>query len=193
MAKFAGFTVAFTLLILFFVGSAASGKDAEDESECDLSNVVKMHYCDDDEIIYEKKQLVSDKKYYYCEDCEEVVEKAGKCPHCEGKVVEKVSGKDVCPVCYGAVVDVEVCVKDYYECPECEATSTKPGKCAECEKDLVKKTSKALVDYVCEECGHTSHKPGTCPDKDCEAKGKKLTRTCEKSGEFPHVAGPKKK
>ena len=191
MGKFAWFGVASALVVLLFVGTAAGGKD-EDEPECDLAKVVKMHYCEADEIIYEKKQLVSGKKYHYCEECEEVAEKAGECPHCEGKLVEKVSGKDACPVCYGEVVEAEVCVKEYYECPDCEETAAKAGKCAECEKDLVKKTSKAVVEYWCEECAHSQRKAGTCPKKDCKAKGKKLARSCEMSGEFPHVASPKK-
>lgn len=191
MGKFAGFATAFTVVVLLFVGTAAGGKD-EDESECDLSKVVKMHYCELDEIIYEKKQLVSEKKYWYCEDCKEVAEKKGACPHCEGEVAEKVSGKDACPVCFGGTIEAEICVKEYYECPECEETSAKAGKCAECEKDLVKKTSKAVVEYWCEECAHSSRKPGVCPGADCKAKGKKLSRGCELSGEFPHVAAPKK-
>jgi hypothetical protein len=193
MGKFAWFGMAFSLVILLFVGSAAGGKDEdENESECDLAKVVKMHYCELDEIILEKKQLVSDKKYYVCEDCKEVGEKKGECVHCEGKVVEKVSGKNVCPTCYGEVIEAEVCIKEYWECPDCEEGFAKAGKCAECEKDLVKKTSRAVVEYWCEECAHSARKPGTCPNKECKAKGKKLTRSCEMSGEFPHVAAPKK-
>jgi hypothetical protein len=191
MLKTAVIAVVLALGVGFAVGVTASEKDS-DSSECDLSNVVKMHYCETDEVALEKKQLVSDKKYFICEECLATADKKGECVHCEGAVVEKVSGKNVCPSCYGAVVEAEVCVKEYYECPECEERAGKAGECAECEKKLVKKTSRSVIEYWCEDCGYTSRKAGNCPEKDCKKKGSKLTRTCEESGEFPHVGAKKK-
>jgi hypothetical protein len=183
-------TAAFAVVIALGVGFAvtvAAGEKEEDETECDLANVVKMHYCETDEVALKKDQLVSDKKYLICEDCAVTAEKKGDCPHCEGKVVEKVSGKNVCPICYGKVGMAEICVKEYYECPGCDARSAKAGKCKECKKDLVKKTSHAAIEYWCGDCGFSSRKPGNCPEKTCKAEDRKLIRSCEESGDFPHV------
>jgi hypothetical protein len=172
--------------VVFVVGVTAGEKD-EDESDCDLAKVVKMHHCDLDEVVLEKDQLVSDEKYLVCEECSAIAGKKGECAECEGKVVEKVSGKDACPLCFGKVELIDVCVKVYYECPGCDAQATKAGQCAPCKKDLVKKTHRSPIEYWCEECGMSARKPGKCTEKTCKAKGTALTRTCEDSGDFPHV------
>jgi hypothetical protein len=190
MWKAAGITIVTALGVFFAVGVTAGEKE-EEAADCDLAKVVKMHYCEVDEVALEKKQLVSEHKYLTCEECDAKAEKKGECVHCEGKVVEKVSGKDACPICYGEVGEAEVCVKEYYECPGCDARAAKAGKCAPCKKDLAKKTSRAVIEYWCEDCGFSSRKPGKCTEKECKAKGTKLTRTCEESGEFPHVGSSK--
>ena len=64
----------------------------------------------------------------------------------------------------------------------------KAGKCADCEVQLKEVRSLALVTYRCPECGATQYKAGNCTDKECEHTGKPLVKSCELSGEPPHVA-----
>ena len=53
MWKAAVSAVVFVLGVVFVVGVTAGEKD-EDESDCDLAKVVKMHHCDLDEVVLEQ-------------------------------------------------------------------------------------------------------------------------------------------
>jgi hypothetical protein len=160
---------------------------AADEEACKMPTAVKGLYCEYDSKVLEKKDLASEKKYFECGDCEELAASEGECEHCDGKVVAKVSGKEVCKDCYRKPVEAEICTRDYYECPDCMDESQTARKCPDCEVDFVKKTSRAVVEYCCDECGELSFRAGKCPDEECELFGKPLRRTCSRSGAFPHV------
>jgi hypothetical protein len=159
---------------------------ASDDDACDMKTVQKMRYCEDEDRILEKDEVVSNQKHWVCESCGIRRAEPGACPDCEEALVEKVSGKDVCKHCYGPTVEVEVCVKKCWRCAECETFHEKRGKCPECEKELVEHTSHSLIVYECPECSMWSYKPGKCTTGDCDAKGKALVRRCTLSGEFPH-------
>jgi len=159
---------------------------ASDDDACDMKNVQKMRYCEEEERILEKTDVVSDQKYYVCESCGVTHAAPGECPDCEKALVEKVSGKNACKHCFSPTVEVEACVKKCWKCAECEALHAKGGKCPECEKALVESVSYSLIVYECPECEMWSHKPGKCTTEECEAEGKALVRRCSLSGEFPH-------
>jgi hypothetical protein len=155
---------------------------------CDLKNVIEAHYCEACDAVLEKKDLVSAKTYYVCEDCEESYDEAGACPYCEQPLKKKTSGKDVCPECYAKPEKVEACRKVYYTCKDCDTESLKPGKCPDCEASLAERVSVALVEYICPECGDARYKAGKCSDKECPHFDKPLTRRCTESGNFPHTS-----
>jgi hypothetical protein len=155
--------------------------------ECDLATVVKGFYCETDYQILEEKDLVSDKTYYVCPDCEAIETSPGTCSFCEVELVKRQSGKHVCPQCFQKPTAVEICVKKYHACPSCDAPGEAGGTCPDCEEPYEQMVSRALVQYECDSCGYTSYTAGTCPSEDCEAQGKPLHRRCELSGEFPHT------
>lgn len=162
---------------------------AEDKkARCDLKTVVKAYYCDNCEIVIEKKDLVSDVTIYVCEDCETISKTAGRCEACEEPLEKKKSEKDVCKQCLVKPAQVEACRKVYYECPDCETTSAIPGSCEDCETAFKEKVSLALVTHECPTCGDSRLQAGKCEDEDCKHFGKPLVRTCAASGEHPHVA-----
>ncbi len=159
---------------------------ASDEDACDMKSVQKMRYCENEDRILEKSEIVSGQKYYVCESCGVNHAAAGKCPDCEEALVEKVSAKNACKHCLGSTVDVEVCVKKAWACEGCETLNAKGGECPTCEEALIEQVVHSLVVYQCPECDASSYVAGKCTTEDCEAKGKALVKTCTLSGEFPH-------
>lgn len=157
---------------------------------CDMKTVEKMRYCENEDRILEKTEVVSDVKYWVCESCGTKHAKGGTCADCEEPLVEKKSGKNACKHCYQPTIEAEVCVKKAWICPECETLYAEAGKCVHDEEVLVKHVSRSLVYYECPECMMMSYKPGKCTTEECEAKGKALVRRCTLSGEFPHGGSP---
>lgn len=153
--------------------------------DCDLANVQSGFYCADHEFLT-AKDLVSNVKYYECEECEEIQRKSGPCEFCEEPMVEKISGKNVCPHCFARPEVVDVCVKSCFACPECGERVARAGQCADCEVSFVKLEVKALVEYNCEDCGTWSSKPGNCEDEECDSFDVPFQRVCSESGYFPH-------
>lgn len=83
--------------------------------------------------------------------------------------------------------DVEVCLKTYTECTKCSSKNLEDiACCADAKKE--KRTDKSLVLYRCEGCGMKGEREGPCIGESCIKAGKKVKRSCEKSGTFPHVS-----
>jgi hypothetical protein len=181
-AKFAIAALVGGLIMVVHAGDSDGG--------CDLKHVIQAYLCEECDAILEKKDLVSDKTYYVCEDCEESADEAGACPYCEQPLKKKTTGKDVCPDCHSKPQKVEACRKVFYACEGCDTQRLEPGECTDCEAKLVEQVSLALVEYVCPECGESSLRPGKCADKECANAGKALERRCSESGSFPHVKKP---
>ncbi|MBI4878828.1 MAG: hypothetical protein HY812_04090 [Planctomycetes bacterium] len=184
MKTFAAFLCAAPLLLL-------SVQAATSTEECDMKTVIKAYFCAECDEVYEKKDLISDKEYYFCKDCEIAADKAGDCEWCNAPLEKKVSGKDVCPACYAPPAECEACVKVYYECPDCGETALEPGACPVCDDEkspqLEKITSLAVIQYVCEGCYSPSLLPGRCVSDECDHEGQERVKTCSESGTFPHV------
>jgi hypothetical protein len=157
---------------------------ARDEGACDMKKVESGLYCETDDMLLDKDDIVSDKTYSACSECGAIVD--DEC-ECGGKVEKKTSGKNVCAQCFEKPVKVEVCVKEFYECEDCGERATTAGECPDCEVALVKQTSKAVITYECSECGAATFAAGKCTDEECENHGKALQKSCSESGSFPHV------
>ncbi|MBI5367557.1 MAG: hypothetical protein HZA54_11010 [Planctomycetes bacterium] len=111
----------------------------------------------------------------------ETIQRCGDCGS------EQENGKCSCGkpkecTCKTKRIEVPVCVKDFYQCTECGNQQFKGGKCQKCGKRTEEKKDKADVIYVCKEDSVEQAKPGKC--EKCK---KNLTKTCRKSGNFPHV------
>lgn len=163
---------------------------AGEDDACDMKNVEKARYCENDECVLDKSELVSKQKYYVCESCDITSAKKGSCPDCDEPMVEKISGENACKHCLGPTIEIEVCVKKCWMCPECELLLPKAGKCPDCEVALKELVSRVPIAYECAECGMTSFKPGKCTTDDCDAKGKPLAKKCSSSGVYPHGGSP---
>jgi hypothetical protein len=175
------------LMILGVLGSAFAV--AGGLSECDLSQVVKVRYCEACAKVLEPSEVLSEAVYYSCASCRINSPVAGDCAVCGKPLEKKVTGKSACRFCYADSIEAEACLKVYYECKGCAARMAKEGTCPDCGIPLARKESKAIVEYVCGSCGTVSLKPGACTFESCAARGKPLKRTCSMSGVFPHVKG----
>jgi hypothetical protein len=169
------------VLVLAFVSTPLSG-----QGSCDMATVEKASYCENEGLVLQASDLVSNATYYQCASCDMISAEPGTCDDCEEKLGKKTSGKNVCKHCYAAPKSVEVCVKTFYECSGCGASATKAGTCGDCEEALEKRTSRALIIYVCPECDGSSTSPGSCSDDTCGKHGKALVRSCSESGSAPH-------
>jgi hypothetical protein len=113
---------------------------------------------------------------FYCKDCDQVIDEES-CAKCNADKDEMAKTKaDKC----------QVCVKVYFECEKDQSHSWAAGKC-KCGADMVEKTDKARVIFACESCKKQGEKEGACDDAECAKAGKKVVRTCSKSGTYPHV------
>ena len=160
---------------------------ANSRDECDLSKVVKGHYCTHDRLALEKSELISGRVYWYCSSCDAGRATEGPCAYCSKTTVKKGAGDNVCPKCFRAVIAADVCVKSYFACPKCGQGAAAAGNCGKCNVALTAKVSRALVKYSCPDCGKSTNTAGRCNDPDCTSKGKDLKRKCMESGKFPHV------
>lgn len=105
----------------------------------------------------------------------------GKCHTIDPKV--DMDGK----CCGSELKEVWACVKTCFECSGCHKLMVKDESCCKGMKNEGK-TVKALIVYKCEGCGATAEKEGNCANAKCKAAGKKIKKTCEKSGTCPHIA-----
>jgi len=124
---------------------------------------------------------------YVCEICDSKSDKAGECAECEEA---RVKAK-WCQKCEEIISEekVDVCVKTGYICKACETESFKPGKCSKCDKAMEETTVKCRIVYECKGCGYAQYEPGKCfEDAEADCFEKPLTKTCEHSGMFPHIA-----
>jgi hypothetical protein len=126
----------------------------------------------------------------YCTKCNKLLEKEGI-----------KDGKCTVEGCGTKARKVDVCVRKYFACTnesptaECTTMGEKAGKC-KCGKELAEKTDKCLAMWGCMGCGMRTpfkeeFKHNDAAHAQMGAK-KSMTRTCEKSGQPPHV-GPDRK
>lgn len=125
----------------------------------------------------------------------------GKGRWCE--TCRKLRGKDelddnwVCKECKERVKECDVCLKEGWQCPTCTMWWMKEGSCQgpdckEAKTKLEKKESRCRVIYKCKgSCMTVEMAPKKCPQKECSARGKDFEKTCERSGQAPHI-GKKK-
>lgn len=109
----------------------------------------------------------------------------GKAPQCGVclTIDPKTDAEGRC--CKAVPREIEVCVKTYYECAGCGKQSLDEAVCC---KDTVKekKVSKARTVFRCEGCGLVALEAGPCNEDSCRTAGKKVVKTCDASGVFPH-------
>ncbi len=80
---------------------------------------------------------------------------------------------------------------------KCDKLVEKPEKCVVCQelpretmvcvKESGGKLDKARVLFKCEGCGKEGEKEGSCTKEACKDAGKKVVKTCSKSGKEPHA------
>ena len=100
------------------------------------------------------------------------------CGHCD-KEIDK-------PECCGEKAQmVEVCVKKQYSCKKCDVVKNSKDDCCDPE-NMVKVENKAKTVWACPGCKTVAEKGAHCEECD-----KDVVKTCEKSGEEPHVAAAK--
>lgn len=96
------------------------------------------------------------------------------------------SQSDKAECCSQKTSEVELCVKKQFSCEGCGKTAAKQGKCC-ADKPMAKVDNTAKTFYACPGCAMKADKGAHC-DK-CD---KDVVKTCEKSGEAPHVVSAKK-
>lgn len=109
----------------------------------------------------------------------------------EGEFLQEgdLDEEGLCARCGGEPEQVDTCVKTGYLCGLCGSTSFEPGECPECNAEREELTVLSRIVYECEVCGYRQYEPGGCnADEQAECHGKELVKTCEHSGEFPHVS-----
>ncbi|MBI2931224.1 MAG: hypothetical protein HYY16_06205 [Planctomycetes bacterium] len=107
--------------------------------------------------------------------------------HCEtcGRIFES----STCATCKdGKVRSVTVCVQRYYRCEADDVSSLKGGRCEKCKKWMTQAVDKSLITYRCTGCGKEGDREGPCPEPECKKDRRRITKTCLKAGEFPHVS-----
>lgn len=111
------------------------------------------------------------------------IEKAKYCAKCD-QIDPKVDDKGLCDG--QKVTEVDVCVKTCYACTGCKKKSPVDEACCKgCVKE--KTVVKSRVVFQCEGCGALGEKEGDCAKDECAKAGKKIKKTCAKSGECPHI------
>ena len=81
---------------------------------------------------------------------------------------------------------VEACVKTFFECGKCGKQSRSDAPCCP-DGEMEKRTSKSMLIYRCEGCGAIGRGEAACISPSCAIEGRRIRRTCLKSGTFPHV------
>jgi hypothetical protein len=159
------------MLILAFVCAGAVG--AQERGGGETSKGVEQPKCD--------LQKVEKSKGRWCETCLKLRDK------------EQLEEGWVCRECKTRCKECDVCFKEGFQCPKCSQWSLKEGTCAgidckESKPKLEKKDSRCRVIYKCKgSCMLVEMAPKKCPQKECSARGKDFERTCEMSGQPPHL------
>lgn len=118
------------------------------------------------------------------QDCDlRFVEIAKFCERCT-TIDPKLDEKGRC--CEIAPKFVEVCVKTFYECRKCGKQSLADMPCCP-DAGIDKRTSKSMLIFRCEGCRAVGTGEAACLSGNCASEGRRLRRTCLKSGTFPHV------
>ncbi len=119
-------------------------------------------------------------------------EKCKNCEECKKDLTDKDLKDGKCSKCEKEPKEVEYCVKKTWKC-ECEGakpktTEPKVKECKKCKKEFKEEVNKCkTTGWVCPKCDKKSDKEGECDGEKC--KKAKFVKTCEKSGEAPHVGG----
>lgn len=118
------------------------------------------------------------------------IEKTKYCESCDA-IDPKCDDKGECKGCGGGVTEVDVCVKSYCKCSACKNPCEGDKPCckdATCETVTIK----ARIVFLCEGCGMSGDKEGDCAGDECKKAGKKVKKTCDNSGAWPHGGEPPK-
>lgn len=142
-------------------GGGTSGSNAE-QPKCDLEKIEKG-------------------KGRWCETCRKL------------RAKEELQDNWVCKECTQRVKECDVCVKTGWHCPKCGKWFAKEGTCTsdDCKADppkLEKEEVRCRVIFKCKgSCMQIEMAPKKCPQKECSARGKDYEKTCDNSGQPPHL------
>jgi hypothetical protein len=119
---------------------------------------------------------------------QKTIQKAKYCMTC--KVIDpRVNEEGLC--CEAKPAEVEICVKAYYVCSECKKKSCEEKECCK-DATVSKVVIKSRLLIRCEECGAAGAAEGECANEKCKELGKRMKKTCDRSGLWPHGGEPQK-
>lgn len=105
----------------------------------------------------------------------------------------KVDDKGLCEGCGVTPLKVDVCIKVHFVCRGCDKKLAEDKACCG-DGGNEKVTTKARVVLRCEACGLAGKIEGDdCTAPECKVAGKKIRRTCDLSGTWPHGGAPPEK
>ena len=120
-----------------------------------------------------------------------VLAKSGTCEECKhlcgGDNCDR--NKDgTCSKCKKKSKECDICIKMLYTCATCGKQAHEQAKC--CGHGTKGTKVRARIIFKCEGCGAVAEKEGDCDKEDCKKAGKKIKKTCDESGKFPHGGEP---
>jgi hypothetical protein len=117
-------------------------------------------------------------------------EKSYWCGGCSKELQNNDIKDGKCVRCAKVPTEVESCLKRYWKCAcakaDKELTRPEKPKCNKCGTEFAMQISRARTCWRCPGCSKKHDSAGDCNEETC--KKRKLSKSCEKSGEEPHIA-----